>query len=233
MLKSVIFDMDGVVIDSHPAHRQAWKTFLQTLDKTVSDTELNFVLDGRKRSEILRHFLGELSDDQIRELGNRKDEFFKKASLQPKLVPGVIQFLNSVRMSGMATALATSASESRTRHTLEHLRLLDKFAVIVTGDDVAFGKPDPTIYSLACKRLNLAPVSALAIEDAVSGIKAAKGAGLVCIAVAGHDSPKNLRAAGAAHVMKNFVDLSLSQLELLHMNHSIRTSSTIALPRAQ
>src|SRR6201987_2440949 len=117
MLKSVIFDMDGVVIDSHPAHRQAWKTFLQTLDKTVSDTELNFVLDGRKRSEILRHFLGELSDDQIRELGNRKDEFFKKASLQPKLVPGVIQFLNSVRMSGMATALATSASESRTRHT--------------------------------------------------------------------------------------------------------------------
>src|SRR5437660_9476812 len=177
MLRSVILDMDGVIIDSHPAHREAWKTFLQSLNRTVSDTELDFVLDGRKRAEILRHFLGELSDEQIRELGNRKDDFFKKASLQLKLVPGVVEFLSSVRRSGIFTAVATSASESRTRHTLEGLQLLDKFIVIVTGNDVAVGKPDPSIYSLACKRLNVGPGNALAIEDAVSGIKAAKAAG--------------------------------------------------------
>src|SRR5947208_16730478 len=97
MFKSVIFDMDGVIIDSHPAHREAWRTFLQSLNRTVSDTELDFVLDGRKRAEILRHFLGELPDEQIRELGNRKDYFFRKASLQVKLIPGVVAFLSSVR----------------------------------------------------------------------------------------------------------------------------------------
>jgi beta-phosphoglucomutase len=220
MLEGVIFDMDGVIIDSHPAHRQAWRTFLQTLNRTVSDAELDFVLDGRKRDEILRYFLGELSDQQIRELGNRKDEFFKRASLQPKLIPGVVEFLNCVRRAGIVTAIATSASESRTRHTLKNLRLLDKFAVIVTGNDVAVGKPDPSIYSLACERLNVPPGCALAIEDAVSGVKAATGAGLICVAVANHHSPQKLRAAGAARVVQNFVGLSLTQL--LHISHACR-----------
>lgn len=58
MLSAVIFDMDGVIIDSHPAHRAAWRTFLREIGRKVTETELDFVLDGRKRSEILRHFLG-------------------------------------------------------------------------------------------------------------------------------------------------------------------------------
>jgi len=233
MLRSVILDMDGVIIDSHPAHREAWKTFLQSLNRTVSDTELDFVLDGRKRAEILRHFLGELPDEQIRELGNRKDYFFRKASLQVKLIPGVVAFLSSVRKAGIVMSVATSASESRTRHTLETLQLLDKFEVIVTGNDVALGKPDPSIYSLACKRLSVAPRSALAIEDAVSGIKAARAAGVTCIAVADHQSRRTLRAAGAAHVIKNFVGLSVSQLELLHVNRSDSSPPSTAQFSAQ
>ena len=228
MFKSVIFDMDGVIIDSHPAHREAWRTFLQSLNRTVSDAELDFVLDGRKRAEILRHFLGELPDEQIQELGNRKDDFFRRAALQLRVVPGVVEFVSGLRSAGISMGLATSASESRTRHTLENLQLLDKFAVILTGDDVALGKPDPSIYSLACKRLNVAPQSALAIEDAVSGIKAAKGAGVTCIAVAGHQPPHRLRAAGAAQVVANFVGFSPAQLELLHVNNSDRVPS----PRA-
>jgi HAD superfamily hydrolase (TIGR01509 family) len=229
MLKGVIFDMDGVIIDSHPAHREAWRTFLLTLDRTVSDAELDFVLDGRKRDEILRHFLGELSDVQVREYGNRKDEFFRKASLQLKLVLGVVDFLSSVQNAGIAMGVATSASESRTRHTLESLQLLDKFEVIVTGNDVALGKPDPSIYSLACTQLNVAPGSALAIEDAVSGIRAARCAGLTCIAVASHQSRRKLRAAGAAQVIQNFVGLSLRDLELLHLSQSVSVPCRTAL----
>ena len=232
MLRAIILDMDGVLIDSHPAHREAWKTFLGTLNRTVTDSELDFVLDGRKRAEILRHFLGDLSDEQIRELGNRKDEFFRKASLLLKLVPGVVDFLSTVENAGIAMGVATSASESRTRHTLESLQLLDKFEAIVTGNDVALGKPDPSIYSMVCKQLNVAPRSALAIEDAVSGIRAARGAGLTCIAVAGHQSRHRLRTAGAAHVMPNFLDFSLSQLELLHLNHPVGRTSPVALPSA-
>src|SRR5689334_1087951 len=59
MLKGVIFDMDGVLIDSHPIHKRAWRKFFETLELTVSDRELDFVLDGRKKEDILRHFLGD------------------------------------------------------------------------------------------------------------------------------------------------------------------------------
>jgi beta-phosphoglucomutase len=213
MLRAVIFDMDGVIVDSHPAHREAWRMFLRTLGRSASDAELDFVLDGRKRDEILCHFLGELSKDAMRDYGKRKDEYFRKASLQVKTVPGVLEFMRTLRNAGIATAVATSASESRTRHTLEHLRVADKISVIVTGDDVALGKPDPSIYRLACERLNIAPGHALAVEDAVSGIQAARGAGVNCIGVASHQSSDKLRAAGAAYVIRNFFKLSLPRLE--------------------
>ena len=73
MLQAIIFDMDGVLIDSHPIHRQAWQRFLLTLDQQVSDAGLDFILEGRKREDILRHFLGDdLSEVQISEYGKRK-----------------------------------------------------------------------------------------------------------------------------------------------------------------
>jgi HAD superfamily hydrolase (TIGR01509 family) len=213
MLEAVIFDMDGVIVDSHPVHREAWRTFLRVLGRPVSDAELDFVLDGRKRGEILRHFFGELSEEAMQEYGKRKDEYFQKASLQVKPVPGVVKFMRTLENARVAMAVATSASGSRTRYTLQHLRLVDKIRVIVTGDDVALGKPDPSIYGLACERLNITPANALAVEDAVSGIQAARAAGLNCIGMASHESPEKLRAAGAAYVVRDFLNLPMSRLQ--------------------
>jgi HAD superfamily hydrolase (TIGR01509 family) len=225
MLRAVIFDMDGVIVDSHPVHREAWRLFLRTLGRSVSNTDLDFVLDGRKRGEILRHFLGELSEHEIQEYGKKKDEYFRQAALQVKPVPGVVEFVDTLHSAGIATAIATSASESRTRHTLERLLLFDEMNVIVTGDDVALGKPDPSIYRLSCKRLHVAPDDALAVEDAVSGIQAANAAGLNCIGVASHQSPDKLLAAGAARVVRDFCDLSLDQLELCLSSRPTRSTT--------
>src|SRR5215471_280013 len=108
MLEAVIFDMDGVIIDSHPAHRQAWKTFLSTVGRLVSDAELDFVLDGRKRDEILRHFLGDLSDEEILQFGNQKDNFFRERALQVRPVAGVLEMVDRLREAEIATAVATS-----------------------------------------------------------------------------------------------------------------------------
>jgi len=228
MLEAVIFDMDGVIVDSHPAHREAWRLFLRSLGRVVSEPELDFVLDVRKREEILRHFLGELSEDKMKEYGNRKHECFRKTALQVKPVPGVLEFVHTLRNAGIVTAVATSASESRTRHTLEHLRLVSEISVIVTGDDVARGKPDPSIYYLACERLNVMPERALAVEDAVSGIQAARGAGLSCIGVASNQSPDKLKAAGAAYVVRDFFSFSFPRLErCLHSDGTNRSRRTL------
>lgn len=118
------------------------------------------------------------------ELGNRKDELFKKAAFQVNPIRGVMELIDSIREAGIATAVATSASESRTRSTLNCLGLASKFDVLVTGNEVLLGKPDPSIYRLACQRLTLPPEDLLAIEDAESGIKAANNAGVACVGVA-------------------------------------------------
>lgn len=214
-LRAVVFDMDGVIIDSHPAHRKAWRKFLQSMGREVPDSELDFILDGRKRSEILRHFLGNLSEAELEAKGKCKDQFFQDLELEVKPLRGVIEFLESLRSRNIAIALATSASESRARSTLARLGLTDLFEVTITGGDVPKGKPDPAIYRITCERLNLEPDNVIAIEDAVSGVQAAKGAGIRCVGVTGHEAPAKLIAAGADFVIEDFHGTSKEKLERL------------------
>jgi beta-phosphoglucomutase len=218
MLKALIFDMDGVIIDSHPAHRHAWRAFLESLGKSVSDVELDFVLDGRKRDEILCHFLGNLSKDKIRKYGEQKDKFLREQALAIEPIPGVVDFLSKAREAGLATAVATSASETRTRRVLDELSLVEKFDVMSCGNEVRRGKPNPAIYRLTCQKLGIGPKWSVAIEDAVSGVRAARTAGLMCIAIAEHQFSEILRAAGATHVARNFLELSVERLQAMVRN---------------
>jgi len=214
-LQAVVFDMDGVIVDSHPAHRFAWKEFLRTLGQEVTDSELDFIMDGRKRKDILFHFLGPLTDERLQEYGNLKDEFFWHAAPNVVPVPGVFEFIECIRQAGIAIAVATSASTNRTRATLQRLGLMKHFTAVVTGDDVREGKPDPGIYRLACQRINCPPEAAVAVEDAASGIRAAKDAGLKCVGIAGYQSADKLTAAGADYVLRDFLNLSLREFHSL------------------
>ena len=213
MLRGVVFDMDGVVIDSHPAHRAAWKNFLESIGRTASDRELDFILDGRKRDEILEYFLGQLDSKQMAEYGHRKDELLRSHGSRLEPMTGVVEFLDLLRNSGVRMALATSASSRRACRTLEELGIVQYFDTVVTGDEVAAGKPDPAIYRLAADRMQESPDSLLAVEDAVSGVKAARGAGMRCIGVAHNGRAEQLRLAGANPIIEDFRTLSLPQLE--------------------
>ena len=212
-LQAVIFDMDGVIIDSHTAHRRAWKDFLKTLGRDVSENELDCILTGRKRADILRIFLGELSDEQAQHYGKQKDDFFQRVALDVKPVPGVVEFLDEMQSNRIEAAVATSASRLRTLRTLQRLRLESYFSVVVTGDDVDLGKPDPGIYRLTCRKLGLTPDNVLVFEDAVSGVQAARQAGLRCVGVVGERTPAELLlAAGASRLITSFIGVSLNTL---------------------
>jgi len=213
MLRGVVFDMDGVIIDSHPAHRLAWKSFLQSVGRETCDEELDFILDGRKREEILKHFLGELAPEQIAEYGNRKDDLLCQHSEALQPIPGVIEFLDRLAEAGVRLAIATSASRRRACGTLEELKLARRFCTVVTGDDIPSGKPDPAIYELAVKRIQESPECLVAVEDAVSGVKSARAAGIRCLAIAPAHRADLLRAAGADPVIRDFRSFTLSQLE--------------------
>jgi beta-phosphoglucomutase family hydrolase len=215
MCKGVIFDMDGVLIDSHPVHKQVWSQFLASVNRPVTDAELDFVLDGRKREEILRHFLGDLPADRLREYGQRKNELYVESSKNLRTITGVEEFLGALGAAGLPMAVATSASFARARDTLARLGILPRFSALVTGNDVANGKPDPEIFVRAAQQLNLTPRNLLVVEDAVSGVKAAKSAGMKCLGIAAAGRRGELRAAGADHVIPDYGKISLQEVQQL------------------
>ena len=213
MIRGIVFDMDGVVIDSHPVHRLAWKKFLEATGREVNDSDLEFILDGRKRDEILQYFLGELTPSQVAEYGAIKDDMLQQLRKQLQPLPGVEKFLSCLSASGVRIALATSAGRRRACGTLDELGLAKYFETIVTGDEVVYGKPDPAIYRLVAQRLDEAPEDLVAIEDAVSGVKSAMAAGMRCVGVASAERAEGLRAAGASPVITDFQGFSLDELK--------------------
>lgn len=216
MLRAIIFDLDGVIADSHPAHKLAWSELLSSLGRTVSPQELEYVVEGRKRDEIMRHFLGELPQEQVRECGVRKDALFRRYSADLKAIRGVREFVDGVSSAGIAIALASSAGRRRVEANLSHLGLASYFPVVVTGDDVVKGKPDPALFIMAARELNIPPYETLVCEDAVNGVQAAKAAGMKCLGIASSgDRELVLKAAGADKILRDFTQASLADLRLL------------------
>jgi len=215
MLRGVIFDLDGVIVDSHPAHMQAWKAFFVSLGKPVSDHDLDFVQEGQKREDILRHFLGDLSQEQVKHYGARKEELFKNCVQELKLVNGLVGFLEQIEAARLPVALASSASRSRAEFILDQLDLKSYFKVVVTGDDVARGKPDPTIFNMAARGIGVPPAGVLVCEDAVNGVEAAKTAGMKCLGIAANGRGPILEKAGADRIVPDFTAANLDELRSL------------------
>jgi len=206
-IRAVVFDMDGVLIDSHPAHLAAWREFLRSLGVHAPHSELSFILEGRTRGEILRHFLGELPEPELSRLGRRKDEIFRELESKIGSFPGVLEFLGELQRLGIACGVATSASEIRTASTIERLGLGGVFDTVITAADVLAGKPHPHVYQLACQKMSVLPSQAMAFDDAPAGVLAARTAGLRCVGVSENGMTQALLNAGAEQVIPNFVDL--------------------------
>ncbi len=221
-LEGVIFDMDGVLIDSHAVHRHSWRRFLTSLGKEIDDEQLDYILEGRRREEILRYFLGDIPRETLIEYGQQKGQLFQEKLNDVQLIPGVQAFLNVLETAGVKTGIATSASSYRTWKTLEVLSLKN-FSVVITGDDVPNGKPDPTVYERAREAMKLPRENLLVLEDAPCGVQAAKGAGIRCVGVSSNGRAVALRNAGADHVISDFRGLSIDKLSALW--HSITRDS--------
>jgi HAD superfamily hydrolase (TIGR01509 family) len=209
VLAGVIFDFDGVIVDSHPLHLQAWKAFFATMGISPGDEELAFVMEGAKREEILRRFLGDLSREQIELYGAEKERLYQSHASDLKLVSGVAGFLEQLDAAGVPMAIATSGSRRRVERTLDVFGLQNRFQAIVTAEDVARGKPDPALFHLAARLLRIAAGQILVCEDAVAGVNAARSAGMKCMAIAANGRRKLLQEAGADLVIEDFTQTGL------------------------
>jgi beta-phosphoglucomutase len=209
----VVFDFDGVIVDSHPVHKRAWRRFLESVGRTASEEELQFVLDGRRRDDILRHFLGDLDPELIIKYGHRKEQLFFDEGGYLKIVKGLLDFLEDLEDAGVAMGVASSGSRSRVSFLLDQLDLAKHFKVSITGGERKKGKPDPSIFLRAAQALEEDPGELLAFEDAASGVESAKAAGMKCVGIARPDRASVLLDSGADYVVPDFRPLSYSKLQ--------------------
>jgi beta-phosphoglucomutase len=208
LFTNVIFDMDGVIVDSHAAHIRTWKMLLLSLGKPVTDADLNFVRQGRKRQEILRFFLGELPDDQVQAHCHVKDALFRNEMEGIKMLPGIPELLEELKRAGVPIALASCGGRVRVHQLLSRLRLRDYFTAVVTGDEVTLGKPAPEIFYKAARQMQVHPAESIVFEDSVSGVQGAKAAGMKCVGIADRQQTPSLMQAGADYVLPDFTGLS-------------------------
>jgi beta-phosphoglucomutase family hydrolase len=218
MIRGVIFDLDGVVADSHPLHEEAWRVLLSEkgLDLPV---DLSFIYSGLSRREILKHYLGPLSHAECEKLGRRKDELFSSLMHRIRVQPGLLRVLDQLRAAGIPLALATSASRARAYEILGKLGITDRFVAIVTDHDVSEPKPAPEAFLEAASRLGVSPQEAAVIEDSVAGVQAARAADMICIGYAPGSQVQALRDAGASDVISDFPDDIVTYLQ--HVTDSV------------
>ena len=192
----VIFDVDGVLVDSYQAHFASWRALYGELG--IDYTESAFAADfGRTSRDILCRTLGpETSDERTDALDRRKEALFREI-LQKDFpaMPGAVELINALAADGFAIAVGSSGPPENIELTLEKLGCADKVDARVTGADVERGKPDPQVFQLAAERLGMRPERCAVVEDAVHGIEAARRAGMKSIALTGTADREQLSAA--------------------------------------
>ena len=182
----VIFDVDGVLLDSYQMHFQCWMALAEEDDIVITESEFRSLF-GRRGPEIARQVWGpELPEKQIVSIHRRKQALYRE-SLQRNLpaMDGAVQLIDGLVEAGLVLAVGSSAPPANVEMTLERLGRRQAFSAIVTGSDVTQGKPDPRVFLLAAQRMGIEPSHCAVIEDAVVGIDAAVTAGMIAIALLG------------------------------------------------
>jgi len=182
----VIFDVDGVLLNSYQMHFECWMSLAEEDGIVITESEFRSLF-GRRGREIAREVWGpEFPEQQIVSIHRRKQALYRE-SLQRNLpaMDGAVQLIDALVEAGLVLAVGSSAPPANVEMTLERLDRRQAFSAIVTGSDVTRGKPDPRVFLLAAQRLGLEPSHCAVIEDAPVGIAAAVTGGMTAIALLG------------------------------------------------
>lgn len=185
MIKAIIFDMDGLIVDTEVLYSIALQEIAQKRGKNFTH-ELKRAMIGRHGTssmDIFREKLGlhETAEDLLIEREDIYGKLLNKAELVP--MPGLFELLLLADTMAIPVAIASSSSECWIKIVINKLGIENRFKAIVSGYNVENSKPYPDIYLLAAKRLGIPPQYCLALEDTPIGMEAAKRAGMICVAV--------------------------------------------------
>lgn len=210
MIQTVIFDMDGVIVDTEPVHSYAYFQLFKELNIEVSNTFMTSFMGFSTRNTFQK--LKEIFtlDQDVEDLIQRKRTLFNEAFDTKEdlfLIEGVEKLIKELHQNGMQLILASSASKVTIERVFNRFKLNPYFTDIVSGEDFPESKPHPAIFEFAASLSNSPKENCLVIEDSTNGIKAAKNAGLYCIGYKSKNSKlQNLSLADT--IISDFEELN-------------------------
>ena len=215
---AVIFDMDGVLVDSNPFHLQKWVDLLIKHRIPFKPEDLPEQVLGHRNDTAFRYFFGpNLTAEQRHELGEELEDTFRRV-FKPhvKPLPGLSALIADCHSAGVPMAVASSAMKKNVEFIVDELGFRPYFRCLVTGDEVARPKPDPEIYLRTARTLGVEPTACVAFEDSFVGIEAAKRAGMKCVAIASTFPAQALRQHTEADlVVPGFEEMTFRTVQKL------------------
>jgi beta-phosphoglucomutase family hydrolase len=212
---ALIFDMDGVLVDSNPFHIEKWKALLDEHRIPYDSGQLPAQILGKRNDAAFRIFFGAaLNDEDCRRLSEELETTFRRAfAPHARPLPGLGRLIAECHAAGLPMAVASSAMSKNVEFVVDALGFRPYFRLLVSGDEVRHPKPEPEIYLQAAARLGQKPQACVAFEDSFVGVEAAKRAGMKCVAVASTFPLEDLKSRTAADAcVKGFEELSLPRL---------------------
>jgi sugar-phosphatase len=204
-ISAVVFDMDGVIVDSGPVIEHAWSEAARRHGRVLTPVDIATCIHGRPGSETVRLLVPDRSERDRKAIWSEVDKIEEESECSA--IAGVVDLLTGLSHLGVDVGLVTSSWPRRIEFVLDHLALTGVFKVSVNRNDVSRGKPNPDPYLTAFERLGVAPERALVFEDSEPGVRSAVAAGATCVAV-GNAGMVDL---GAITSVPDFTGLSLGE----------------------
>ncbi|XUX00106.1 MAG: tRNA (adenosine(37)-N6)-threonylcarbamoyltransferase complex dimerization subunit type 1 TsaB [Dehalogenimonas sp.] len=209
--RGVIWDLDGVIIDSADLHFQAWHETLARHGVSMDREQFEQGFGQRNDDIIVGIIRQPMSADEIAVIGKEKEADYRRlVQGHARFFPGVLELMSSLKEGGFKQAVASSAPADNLKLVIAEMRLEPFISATVDASGVSRGKPDPEVFLKAAEKLGLSPKACLVIEDAVAGVEAAKRGGMAVVAVTNTHPREKLAAAEL--VLSSLEDVESSQL---------------------
>ncbi len=181
--RGVVWDLDGVILDSGDQHFQAWRQLAQETGVSFSEADFRATF-GMRNADIIPRFWHVRAPQEVQRLADHKEALYRDLlRADARALPGALELLHALHDAGWQQALGSSAPLANIHLIMDLLHLQPVLEAVVSGEEAPEGKPAPDIFLAAARALGLAPVNCVVIEDAVAGVQAARAAGMRCIAV--------------------------------------------------
>lgn len=213
MIKGIIFDMDGTIVDSLPYHHEAWKIFFNENQVENFSDKLKDYKGGGTLDLMKAVYGNKYSLKDLKSMSDEKEVIFReiyKGKINP--IEGFKKFLIDIKSKHILVGLASNAVRKNVSLIINELNIFNDFDSIICGDEVNNGKPNPEMFNKTINRFNIKKDECLIFEDSLEGVKAAKNSGIKVIGISSSTSDKTLIDAGSIKTISNYIGFDLSKI---------------------